>query len=140
MARDAYSYIHFPMVAGIVLGSLGLKKVLEYVGDESHHELSEPLAMLPLIGMFGGVALYLLAHVAFRYRIWHHITWHRVVVAVLALALIPVGAQLPALAALGLVATVMVCLIVYESLKLSEFRERVRHEDDALGAGHPEHT
>ena len=28
MARDSYSYLHFPMVAGIVLVALGLKKTL----------------------------------------------------------------------------------------------------------------
>ena len=32
LARDAYSYLHMPMVAGIVLVALGMKKVMEYVG------------------------------------------------------------------------------------------------------------
>ena len=33
MARDSYSYLHLPMIAGIILLALGLKKVLEYVAD-----------------------------------------------------------------------------------------------------------
>ena len=33
IARDSYSYLHFLMVAGIVLVALGLKKTLEHVGD-----------------------------------------------------------------------------------------------------------
>ena len=33
MARDSYSYLHFPMVAGIVLVALGLKKTLGDVGE-----------------------------------------------------------------------------------------------------------
>jgi low temperature requirement protein LtrA len=37
LARDAYSYLHMPMVAGVVLVALGLKKVLEYVGDTEAH-------------------------------------------------------------------------------------------------------
>ena len=77
LARDAYSYLHLPMIAGIILGSLGLKKVLEYVADTSHHELSDPLATLPLWALYGGTAVYLLAHVAFRFRIWHHVSWQR---------------------------------------------------------------
>ena len=35
LARDSYSYLHLPMIAGIVLLALGLKKVLEYVGGRA---------------------------------------------------------------------------------------------------------
>jgi low temperature requirement protein LtrA len=130
LARDAYSYLHLPMIAGIVLLALGMKKVLEYVGDASHHTVSEPLATLPLSALYGGVALYLFAHVAFRLRTWHHVFWQRVVVATTLIALIPLAAQLPALGALGLLAAVMVGLIAFESLTEAEFRERVRHDED----------
>jgi low temperature requirement protein LtrA len=131
LARDAYSYLHLPMIAGIVLGALGLKKVLEYVSDTSHHELTEALAPVPLYAMYGGVALYLLAHVGFRFRIWHHVFAQRVVAAALVVALIPVAARMPALAALAVLAGVLVGLIAFESLRNADFRERVRHEDDA---------
>jgi low temperature requirement protein LtrA len=131
LARDAYSYLHMPMIAGIILMALGLKQVTEYVADLTDaHGLPDPLGLLPLCAMYGGVALYLLAHVGFRYRIWHHITVQRVVVAVLLIALIPVAAVMPALAALGLLTAVMVGLIALEAVRFSEFRERVRHEDD----------
>jgi low temperature requirement protein LtrA len=130
LARDAYSYLHLPIVAGVVLLALGLKKVLEYVGDGTAYELSEVLPPVPLGAMFGGVALYLLAHVAFKYRVVRSVNAHRVVVALLLLALIPVGARIPALAALGLVAAVLVGLIAFESLRYSLLREQVRHEED----------
>ncbi|MEX2274732.1 MAG: low temperature requirement protein A [Actinomycetota bacterium] len=130
LARDAYSYLHLPMIAGIILLALGLKKVQEYVGDGSHHELSDPLELLPLAAMYAGVAAYLFAHTAFRYRMWHHVWWRRLLVGMLLLALIPAAAQLPALAALGLLTAVMVGLIAYESVHEAEYRERVRHEDD----------
>jgi low temperature requirement protein LtrA len=116
------------MVAGVILSALGLKKVLESVSDTSHHELSEPLAALPLVAMYAGVALYLLAHVAFRFRIWRHISVQRVIAALLLLALIPAAAQVPALASLAFATAVLVGLIAYESTTRSEFRERVRHE------------
>jgi low temperature requirement protein LtrA len=132
LARDAYSYLHLPMIAGILLVALGLKKVLEYVGDASHHQLSDPLDLLPLGAMYGGVALYLLAHVAFRYRNWHHVTAQRVAVAVLLVALVPVAMDLAALAALALLTAVMLALIALEVLRFAEFRERIRHEDDVV--------
>ena len=69
MARDPYSYLHFPMVAGIVLLALGLKKTLEHVDD--------PLKLVPAVAMLGGAALYLLAHVAFRWRNVHRFSLER---------------------------------------------------------------
>ena len=132
IARDAYSYLHLPMIAGIVLIALGMKKVLEYVGDLHAHDLADALPLRPLAAMFSGIALYLLAHVAFRYRIWRHITVHRVVVAGLVIASIPAAAHLPALGALGLLTTLMMGLIAFEVVRFSEWREGVRHEEDAV--------
>ena len=43
MARDGYSFWHLPLVIGVVLTALGLKKVLEYVGDAKEHALADPL-------------------------------------------------------------------------------------------------
>ena len=132
IARDSYSYLHLPMIAGVILVALGLKKVMEYVADSTHHELSEALEVLPIAAMFGGVALYLLAHVAFRYRNVHSVNVQRVVVAVLMIALIPGAARMPALAALGLVSAIMIALIVFEATKFSDIRDRVRHEEEIV--------
>ena len=68
LARDSFTYLHFPMVVGIVFLAFGMKKVVNYVADTSHHELSDPLATVPLVALYGGVALYLLAHICFRLR------------------------------------------------------------------------
>jgi low temperature requirement protein LtrA len=120
MARDSYSYLHFPMVAGIVLLALGLKKTLGDVG--------EPLDSVPAAAMLGGAAVYLLAHVAFRLRNLRTLNRQRLVCALLLLALIPVAAELPALATLGLLALVLAALIAYEALRFAEARDRVRHQ------------
>jgi low temperature requirement protein LtrA len=130
LARDAYSYLHLPMIAGVVLLALGLKKVQIYVGDASHHTLSEALPLLPLSTMFGGVALYLLAHVAFRYRVVRSMNMQRVVTAALLIALIPLGTRIPALAALGVVTAIMVGLIALEAVVFADARDRIRHESD----------
>jgi low temperature requirement protein LtrA len=129
LARDAYSYLHLPMIAGIVLVALGMENVLEYVGDASHHELSDPLVRLPLVAMYGGVVLYLLAQVAFKYRNWHTVSKVRLATAAATLILLPLAAQIPALGALGLLTSVMIALIVFESVSYSELREQVRHDD-----------
>jgi low temperature requirement protein LtrA len=129
LARDAYSYLHLPMVAGIVLLALGIEQVLEYVGESAVHELSEPLALLPLGALYGGVALFLLAHSAFKYRTWRRVTVRRVLVALLVAGLIPLAAELAALAALGLLTAVLVVMIASEAVRYSELREQVRHEE-----------
>ncbi|HWX52720.1 MAG TPA: low temperature requirement protein A, partial [Solirubrobacteraceae bacterium] len=80
IARDSYSYLHFPMIAGIVLISVGMKRTLAHTGD--------PLGIVSAAAMLGGAALYLLAHVAFRYRNLHTINRQRLLCAALLLALI----------------------------------------------------
>jgi low temperature requirement protein LtrA len=60
IARDYYSYLHLPMIAGIVLFALGLKKTLEQIGD--------PLASVPAVALCAGLSLCFLSHVALRVR------------------------------------------------------------------------
>ncbi|HEX8160006.1 MAG TPA: low temperature requirement protein A [Solirubrobacteraceae bacterium] len=120
MARDSYSYLHFPMVAGIVLVALGMKKTLGHVED--------PLKLVPASALLGGTAMYLLGHVAFRYRHVHTLNTRRIAVAVLLVALVPVAVEIPALATLGVLATALAILIAIETRNYGEARKRVRHE------------
>jgi low temperature requirement protein LtrA len=120
LARDAYSYLHFPMVAGVVLGALGLKTTLAHVGD--------PLELVPAAAMLGGTALYLLAHVAVRLRHVHTFNSYRLGCAILLLALLPVAVELPALATLALVFAALVAVIGYESVRFAGSRDRVRRQ------------
>ncbi|HEX6486405.1 MAG TPA: low temperature requirement protein A [Nocardioidaceae bacterium] len=126
LARDAYSYFHMPLVAGVVLTALGLKKVLEYVGDFSDHELSDPLKGVALYALFGGVVIYLLGHVGFKWRTGHEIGLSRLVPALVLTALVPVAALVPALAALALLTTVMVATVSFETWRYAEHRRRLR--------------
>jgi low temperature requirement protein LtrA len=120
LARDAYSYLHFPMVAGVVLLALGLKKTLGQVG--------EPLELVPAAAMLGGTAVYLLAHVAVRLRHVHTVNNHRLGCAILLIALLPVAVELPALATLAIVFAALVAVIGYESVRFAGSRDRVRHQ------------
>jgi low temperature requirement protein LtrA len=133
LARDAYSYLHLPMVAGIVLLALGIEQVLEYVGESAVHELSDPLALLPLAGLYGGMALFLLAHSVFKYRVWRRVTMRRILVALGLVMLIPLVSELAALTALGLLTAVVVVMIATEAVRYSEIRDQVRHEEGVPG-------
>jgi low temperature requirement protein LtrA len=120
LARDAYSYLHFPMVAGIVLLALGLKKTIADVGAS--------LDVVIATAMLGGTALYLLAHVAFRYRNVHSLNNHRLACAVLLLVVIPVAVEVPALATLAFIAGALSALIALEAVRFAGSRERARAE------------
>jgi low temperature requirement protein LtrA len=120
LARDSYSYLHFPMVAGIVLSAMGLKKALAHVDD--------PLELVPAFALLGGVALYLLGHVAFRYRHIHTVSRRRLLVALLLVAFLPLAVELSALATLAIVAAALWMLIAYETVSYGEGRDRVRHQ------------
>jgi len=120
IARDSFSYIHFPMVAGIVLLALGLKKTLA--------EVDEPLKLVPAVAMLGGSALYLLAHVAFRWRNVHRFSSARVVCAAVLVALVTLATEIDALGTLALLAALLALLLVYETRHFAELRDRLRHQ------------
>jgi low temperature requirement protein LtrA len=89
LARDAYSYLHLPLVAGVVLFAFGLKTTLGHANEE--------LATVPAVGLCGGVALYLLGHIAFLLRTTRRLWRRRTIGAVVLLALIPATLVIPAL-------------------------------------------
>ena len=120
IARDSFSYLHLPMVAGIVLLALGLKKTLGHVED--------PLKVVPAAAMLGGTAIYLLAHVAFRWRNVHRFSWQRLITAAVLVALLPAAVELPALATLAIVSALLAALIAYEAHRFAELRDRLRHQ------------
>ena len=104
----------------IVLVALGLKKTLEHVGD--------PLETVPAVAMLGGAGLYLLAHVAFRWRNVHRFSLQRVVTTVALAAFLPVALAILALATLAVLAAALSVLIAYETVHFAELRDRLRHQ------------
>ena len=124
LARDLYSYLHLPMVAGIVLFALGMKTTLAHV--------HEPLDIIPALGLSGGLALYLAAHVAMRLRIGGGLGHGRPTATVLLIAFVPFATQLPALASLAVVAAVCAALIAYEALRYPYARAWIRSRRGAF--------
>jgi low temperature requirement protein LtrA len=126
LARDAYSYLHLPMVGGIVLFAFGLETAL--------HDTSTSLDLVPAFGLVCGIALYLLAHVAFRLRIGGGLGRGRPIAGAVLVAMLPVATRVPAAAALAIVAAVCVVLIAYEVIRHRDGRALIRARRGALSA------
>jgi low temperature requirement protein LtrA len=114
LARDGYSLLHFPLVAGIVLVAFGLHDALA--------NRDEVLATIPAFGLTGGLGVYMLGHVAFRYRYFHTIKWLRLIAGLGAFALWPLAREVDALISLAAVAGLALVLMVYESVRYAEAR------------------
>jgi low temperature requirement protein LtrA len=119
LARDSYSYLHYPMVAGIVLVALGMEAALHHVED--HLDAERAFALL------GGIALYLLAHVALRLRNAHTLSRTRFGLAVALLLLVPVATTVPALVTVAALNVPLWAMIGYETRLYGDGRYRLRH-------------
>ena len=118
LALDSYSYLHLPMVAGIVFAAFGVEATLAHVGD--------PLGTIPAVALCGGVALYLLGHNAFRLREEGSVSVPRLVVAVVCLALIPLGVTASSILTLAVLALVLCSLAAFETASSRGFRRELR--------------
>ena len=125
MARDSYSLLHLPMVAGIVLTALGLKITIGHFDAHLHAVAS--------FALLGGLAIYLLGHVAFRYRHVHTINRQRLALSLALLILVPAATAVPALVALALVNVLIWTMIAFETHSYGEGRRRVRHPEALRG-------
>jgi len=123
LARDSYSYIHLLMVAGIVLMAFGLKVTIAHHGSALHY--------VPAFALLGGVAIYLLGLVAFRYRHVHTLNRHRLGLAIVLLLLIPVATAVPALVSVAVAEVLVWAMIAYEHRGYGPGRDELRREVNA---------
>jgi low temperature requirement protein LtrA len=106
LARDAYTYLHLPIVAGIIATAVGNDRLIA----EPHHALhGVGLAM-----MLGGPALFLLGESLFRWRMTGTTNVTRVAVAGLLILLVPIGGQVSALLVSVIVAALVSALAAWE--------------------------
>jgi low temperature requirement protein LtrA len=116
MARDTYSYLHLPIIIGIIFVALGLKKTVAGPGA--------PLDVIPAVALCGGGALYLLGDAACRLRDTGTVSVPRLAVAALVCALVPVAVQVPAFLTLLAVVLPFVALAAFETMGFS-FQRRI---------------
>jgi low temperature requirement protein LtrA len=122
MARDSYTYLHLPMVAGIILFALGVKKTFGHV--------DEPLKIEAAVALCGGLALYFAGQIAFRVRNVRSFSRRRSMLVVVLCALIPVATEIDALPALAATAVACWGMITYEVVRYREARQRMRHPQE----------
>ncbi|MGB7686544.1 MAG: low temperature requirement protein A [Solirubrobacterales bacterium] len=125
LARDSYSYIHLALVAGIVLVALGMKKAIGHSGEHLDGVIA--------FALLGGVAIYLLGLVGFRYRQVRTINRRRLGLAIVLLILVPVATEISALAVIAIADVLIWAMIAYEHRGYGEGRGQLRRE---AAAGH----
>ena len=106
LARDAYTYAHLPIVAGIIATAVG-----------NHLLIAAPHEALDGIGVamiLGGPALYLLGESLFGWRMTGTTNAKRVAVAALLILLVPLGGQISVLLLSLIVASLLLTLVVWE--------------------------
>jgi low temperature requirement protein LtrA len=116
LARDAYTYLHVVIVAGILLGAVGDELVIAHPTEE--------LANAELIAVVCGPALYLLAHVALRLRMTGTISPRRLAGAIACLAVGAIGTFASALVVAALLLGVLVAVIVADQIAATRRRRR----------------
>ena len=127
LARDSYNYLHLPMVAGIVLLALGLKK--------SFADIDASLKLVTSFALFGGAALYLIGHLLFRKRNMGSWNTQRAVIALVLLACVPLGVALPSWASLVILMSLLLGLVTYETLHFAPWRRHLRAAHGEQHAG-----
>lgn len=123
LARDAYAYLHLPMIAGLMLLAFGLRKLLDLIA----HPSGPAHAPLGHATLFTGVIVYLLANQAFWWRIRREIRWFRVCGILLIAALAPIASPLPPLWTLAMLTTVSTAVMVIDTRRTADLRRHL-HE------------
>ncbi|MGW5672058.1 low temperature requirement protein A [Micromonospora sp. NPDC003776] len=126
LARDAYTFLHLPMIAGIILFALGLKDLLGEAAQPDSPTWGLPLGGFWVTVLYGGVALYLLSLAGCALLVLRTVRWP-VLAAVAAIAVLaPLAAPLPEVVGLALLALVTVAAITAETLSENGRRRQIR--------------
>jgi low temperature requirement protein LtrA len=118
LARDAYTYMHLPMIMGIVLFAFAMRTAIAHVHSK--------LDLIPALALCAGSALYLLSFVALRWRVSRRLGRGRVIAAVAFALITPLALSVSALVTLVLVTAVWFALHAYELIWWREERARRR--------------
>jgi low temperature requirement protein LtrA len=115
VAIQAFGYCHLGMLLGIITLAAGLKDVIGHAFD--------PLDLAHALLLSGGVALFLVADTLFRRTLHIGPSTHRAAAAVLALATIPIGLAVSALAQLTALLLFLAGSLLLER-RAANYRER----------------
>ncbi len=118
LARDVFTFFHYPVVLGIILYAVAAKKALE-------HPL-EPLSTAGRWSLGLGIAVFLVGFALMRFRVVRRIAWERLAAAVLALGVALALDGTDAVVTLGVVIAVLLLSVAVEAARLREIRGALR--------------
>ena len=118
LARDVFTFFHYPIVLGIILYAVAAKKTLEHPVD--------PLSDAGRWSLGLGVAMFLCAFALMRFRVLRRIAWERLGAAVVALGIAVLLDGTDAIVTLGVVILVLVLSVAVETARLHEIRAALR--------------
>jgi low temperature requirement protein LtrA len=111
IGRSAYTYIHIPMVAGIIVTAVSAELVIAHSGG---HVVGGTAAVT-----LGGPALFVAGHACFKRAVFGHFTRARVIALAALAALIP---AYPLVTPLGLLVASSLVLVVLAAWDVRAFR------------------
>ncbi|MEV4662190.1 low temperature requirement protein A [Micromonospora echinofusca] len=126
LARDVYTYLHLPLITGVILFALGLKGLIYEGADPATPTWGVPLPGFDMLALHGGVALYLLTLIGLGSRMLGAARWPSIGGVVLLVALTPVAGRLPELVALAMLALAAVLTVAVQTVVDAPRRRRVR--------------
>jgi low temperature requirement protein LtrA len=122
LARDVFTFFHYPVVLGIIFYAVAAKKTLEKPVD--------PLSDAGRWALGLGIAIFLSGFVLMRYRVIRRVAWERIAAAVVAVVIAVALDGTDAIVTLSVVIGVLVLSIVVETARLRDFRALLRSGAD----------
>lgn len=120
LATDGYTYLHFSLIAGIIISALGIEQVLAHLGS------GHGFGVFGSTALFGGTSLYLAGHAFFWKRVSGQWLPSRLIGSTVLIALVPVGAAVPALGAITIASLSCVAIVVIETIRYGRERAQLR--------------
>jgi len=120
LATDGYTYLHFSLIAGIIISALGIEQVLDHLGS------GHGFGVFGSTALFGGTSLYLAGHAFFWKRVSGQWLPSRLIGSTVLIALVPVGAAVPALGAITIASLSCVAIVVIETIRYGRERAQLR--------------
>ena len=118
LARDVFTYFHYPVVLGIIFYAVAAKKTLEHPLD--------PLSEAGRWALGLGVAIYLSSFALMRFRVIRRLAWERLTAAAVALVVAVALERTDAIVTLGVVIAVLIASVAVETFRLRELRAAIR--------------
>jgi low temperature requirement protein LtrA len=118
LARDVFTFFHYPVVLGIIFYAVAAKKTLEHPVD--------PLSDAGRWSLGLGIAMFLGAFALMRFRVIRRIAWERLAAAAVVLVLAVSLDGTDAIVTVGIVIGVLALSVAVETARLREIRAELR--------------